>query len=254
MRFAAELPNECWQADVAHVAIAEGGAIEVLDIIDDHSRACVASRAFVRTRSTDVVRTLHKAAQRWGYPEAFLTDNGAIFTAAGRGDVGAMEPELLSLGIASKHSRPYHPQTCGRVERFHQSLKRYLARQDSVLTTKQLQVQLDAFVAYYNQARPHRAIARRTPAEAFAARERAHPTGPRIDCDGYRVRYDRVDKGGRVTLRYRGRLHHVGIGRAYRGWRVVLLVAGREVRIVTLDGVQLRRLKLDPTVDYQPMA
>jgi hypothetical protein len=233
-----------WRSPTAHR--------EVLNIVDDHSRICVASRAFVRTRSPDVVRTLHKAAQRWGYPEAFLTDNGAIFTAATRGGVGAMEPELLSLGIRSKHSRPYHPQTCGKVERFHQTLKRYLARQPTAETKKQLQATLDTFANYYNQQRPHRALGRRTPLEAFNVRQRATPRGPRINCDGYRVRHDRIDKSGRLTLRYRGHLHHIGIGRAYRGWRIVMLVAGREIRVLTLDGPQLRRLILDPTKDYQP--
>ena len=253
VRFAASLPNECWQADVTHVALADGTFCEVLNVIDDHSRACVESRAFHRTRSPDVVRALHRAAATWGYPEALLTDNGAIFTASARGGVGAMEAELLSLGIAAKHSRPYHPQTCGKVERFHQTLKRYLARQDPALTKKQLQAQLDRFVAYYNRRRPHRAIGRRTPAEAFAARERAYPRRAVIDCAGYRVRHDKIDKQGGVTLRYRGRLHHIGVGRAYRGWRVVLLVAGRDVRILTLDGSPLRHLVLDPTRDYQPM-
>jgi transposase InsO family protein len=253
-RFVAELPNECWQADVTHVVMADGTSLEVLNVIDDHSRACVESRAFVTTRSPDVVRALHRAGQRWGYPESFLTDNGAIFTASARGnDTGAMEPELLSLGIASKHSRPYHPQTCGKVERFHQTLKKFLAAQDPAVTKKQLQAQLDRFVAYYNEVRPHRGIGRRTPAEAFAARERAYPTRPRIDCAGYRVRHDRIDRAGRVTLRHQGRLHHIGIGNAYRGWRVVMLVAGLEVRVLDLDGNQLRRLVIDPTRDYQPM-
>ncbi|MBV8959241.1 MAG: IS481 family transposase [Actinobacteria bacterium] len=253
VRFCAELPNECWQADVTHVARADGGFFEVLNIIDDHSRLCVASRAFVTTRSPDVVRTMHRAAANWGYPERFLTDNGAIFTASARGGMAAMESELLSLGIAARHSRPYHPQTCGKVERFHQTLKKFLAKQDPVLTKKQLQHQLDRFVAYYNDIRPHRGVGRRTPAQAFSARERAYPTGPRIDTLGYRVRHDRVSKGGNVTLRYRGRLHHIGVGASYMGWRVILLVAGLEVRILSLDGSQLRRLTLDPTIDYQPM-
>ena len=108
-RFVAELPNECWQADVTHVEVADGVVFEVLNIIDDHSRLCVASRVFVSTRSPDVVRTLHRAAAQWGYPEKFLTDNGAIFTASKGGGVGDMEAELLWLGIASKHSRPYPP-------------------------------------------------------------------------------------------------------------------------------------------------
>ena len=253
VRFAAELPNECWQADVTHVALADGRHLEVLNVIDDHSRTCIASRAFVTTRSPDVVRTMHRAAARWGYPESFLTDNGAIFTASFRGGMAAMESELLSLGIASKHSRPYHPQTCGKVERFHQSLKKFLAKRDPATNKKQLQRQLDRFAVYYNEIRPHRGIGRRTPAEVFAARERAYPCGPRIETLGYRVRHDKVSKTGNVTLRYRGRLHHIGIGNPYKGWRVILLVAGREVRILTLDGTQLRRLTLDPSKDYQPM-
>jgi transposase InsO family protein len=253
IRFEAAFPNETWQADVTHVTVADDIVFEVLNVIDDHSRLCVASRAFVTTRSPDVVRTLHKAAATWGYPASFLTDNGRIFIASKDGDGGVMEAELFSLGIASKHSRPYHPQTQGKVERFHQTLKRFLAKQVPATTKKQLQSHLDLFVAYYNAERPHRAIGRRTPLEAFNARERALPTGPRIDATGFRVRHDKVDRGGSVTLRYRGELHHIGIGRAYAGWRVVLLVAGREVRVVGLDGSPLRHFILDPKKNYQAM-
>jgi transposase InsO family protein len=254
VRFEADLPNECWQADVTHVTVADGVTFEVLNIIDDHSRLCVESRAFVTARSPDVVRALHRAAQQWGYPEAFLTDNGAIFTSSSRGnDLGAMEPELLSLGIRSKHSRPYHPQTCGKVERFHQTVKKFLAKQDPATTKKQLQAQLDTFVAYYNTVRPHRALGRRTPAAAFAARQHAYPTGARIDTAGYRVRHDRIDPSGTITLRHAGRLHHIGIGMAFKRWRVVMLVAGLDIRVLDLDGNQLRRLTLDPNRDYQPI-
>lgn len=252
-RFEADLPNECWQADVTHVALADGSFVEVLNVIDDHSRLCVASRVFLTTRSPDVVRTLHRAAERLGYPASFLTDNGAIFTSRPRGGAGLFETELISLGIATKHSRPYHPQTCGKIERFHQTVKKHLAKQGPFETKKQLQVQLDRFATYYNHVRPHRAVGRRTPAEAFAAREHAFPTGARIDTTGYRVRHDRIDVKGAVTIRHKGRLHHIGVGAAYKGWRVVLLVAGLEIRVLTLDGIQLRRLKLDPTKDYQPI-
>ncbi len=162
-RFVAELPNECWQADVTHVEMADGRVAEVLNAIDDHSRVCVASRVFVNTRSPDVVRTLHRAASTWGYPANVLTDNGAIFTASKVGGLGAFEVELLALGIGSKHSRPYHPQTCGKVERFHQTMKKFLAQQDAAVSNKQLQHQLDRFVAYYNEVRPHRSLGRRTP-------------------------------------------------------------------------------------------
>ena len=253
VRFCADLPNECWQADVTHVEVADGVVLEVLNVIDDHSRLCIASRVFVSTRSPDVVRTLHRGAGQWGYPEKFLSDNGAIFTASKGGGVGDMEAELLSLGIASKHGRPYHPQTQGKVERFHQTMKKYLAKQDPATTKKQLQGQLDRFVTYYNTVRPHRALGRRTPAEVFTARDKSHPLGPRIETAGHRVRNDKVDKTGSVTLRYRGKLHHIGVGRPYAGWRVILLVAGRDIRILGADGSPLRQLVLDPDHDYQRM-
>ncbi len=251
-RFVAELPNETWQADMTHWSLKDGSVVEILNMIDDHSRLCVCSRAFVTVRSPDVVRSLHNAAATWGFPETFLSDNGAIFTAKHLKGVGAMEAELLSLGIGVKHSRPYHPQTCQKVERFHQTMKKYLAAQDPAETKKQLQAQLDRFVAYYNAA-PHRGINRKTPLQAFTARTRAYPTGPKIDVSGYRVRRDKVDRSGTVTLRFNSRLHHIGVGRPYAGKRVIMLVAGRHVSVIGLDGSPLRRLKLDPTKDYQPM-
>ena len=157
-----------------------------------------------------------------------LTDNGSIFTASARGGISAMETELLSLGIASKHSRPYHPQTCGKVERFHQTVKKWLTQQDPTTFTKQLQRQLEAFTNYYNQQRPHRALNRRTPTQAFAAHDETFPTRPLINTNGYLVRHDKIDKSGRVTLRRHGRLHHIGIGNSYRGWHIVMLIAGLE--------------------------
>jgi hypothetical protein len=233
---------------------AGGQVFEVLNIIDDHSRLCVASRAFVRVKGPDVVRSLHNAAARWGFPASLLTDNGLVFCTQRRHDLaGAVELELLALGIGAKHSRPYHPQTCGKVEGFHQTLKKFLANQEPAATKKQLQAQLERFAHYYNYLRPHRGVGRRTPGEVFAAREKACPTGPKIDVAGYRVRRDKVDQGGGVTLRYQGRLHHIGIGRAYKGWRVILLVAGRQVQVLDMDGSPLRRLTLDPTTDYQRM-
>ena len=118
-RFCADLPNETWQADVTHVTLANGLVFEVLNIIDDHSRLCVASRAFVTTKSSDVVRTFYKAAETLGFPQSFLTDNGLIFTSQARhGFAGAFEMELAGLGIHSKHSRPYHPQTSQRWRGF----------------------------------------------------------------------------------------------------------------------------------------
>lgn len=114
-RFEADFPNECWQADVTHVEGANGAVYEVLNIIDDHSRLAVASWAFVTTRATDVARILHSAGQKWGYPQRLLTDNGLIFTTQARHhDAGALELELLALGIESRHSRPTTPRPAAR--------------------------------------------------------------------------------------------------------------------------------------------
>jgi transposase InsO family protein len=250
-RFVAELPNETWQADMTHVELEGGMVYEVLNMIDDHSRLCVASRAMKTVKATDVVRVLHKAAENWGYPASFLSDNGLIFTTGRHHQVaGATEQELFALGIGAKHSRPYHPQTCGKVERFHQTMKKFLAAQD-ITSPKQLQRQLDRFVAYYNEERPHRGIGRKTPASVYAAREKARPSASFVKVGDRRLRFDRVDKAGRVTLRRRGRLHHIGVGRPYAGWRVAMLIADLDIEIVGVDGSPLRSLVLDPTKDYQ---
>ncbi len=164
---------------------------------------------------------------------------------------GAVEHELFALGIGSKHSRPYHPQTCGKVERFHQTMKKFLCAQEGLETSKQLQRAIDRFVEYYNTVRPHRGIARKTPLAQWSAGERAVPRTPRINIGGRRLRLDKVDKTGSVTLRHRGQLHHIGIGRPYAGWRVAMLIDGRNIEVVSLDGSPIRKLVLDPTNDYQ---
>jgi transposase InsO family protein len=250
-RFQADLPNECWQADVTHWTIAGGREVEILNIIDDHSRLLVASVAFAPTRATDVVETFHQAAVTWGFPASMLTDNGAIFTAEYRKGRCVMENELAALGIAFKHSRPYHPQTCGKVERFHQTLKKHLGKKRRARSLAQLQGQLDRFADYYNTTRPHRALGRRTPAEAFAARTKAVPTGS-AELEGHhRARRDRIDKTGKVTLRYRSKLLHIGVGRAHAGTRVRLLVDDLDVRVITEDGELLRHFMIDPSRSYQ---
>ena len=253
VRFAAELPNQRWQMDVTHVSLADGAEVEILNVIDDHSRLCVASIARRVTKAIDVVTTFHQAAGRYGYPASVLSDNGAIFTAEARHGVCVMESELLALGIRFTHSRAYHPQTCGKVERFHQTLKRYLAARDPTDTIPALQTQLDWFTDYYNTIRPHRALGRTTPAAAFRARTKAHPGNAPLRIPPHcRIRQDKVSAGN-ITLRYRSRLYHVAVGRRHEQTRVLILVADRDVRILTLDGELLRHLTLDPTRPYQPL-
>jgi transposase InsO family protein len=256
-RFEAGLPNELWQADITHWPLAGGSDAEILNIIDDHSRLLAASTTRAIFKATDVVAGLHTAMARHGRPERMLTDNGAVFTGLyrGRGWV-ALERELTALGVGLSHCRPYHPQTCGKVERLHQTLKKWLARQDPAATISGLQAQLDAFTAYYNTQRPHRAVGRRTPQTAWNARPRAIPArqGIRVS-EHFRVRRDRVDTDGKLTLRHSSRLHHIGIGRRYAGTKVLILARDLDIRIITQDdGELIRELTLDPTRNYQPQA
>jgi transposase InsO family protein len=256
-RFQAGLPNELWQADITHWPLADGGGTEILNIVDDHSRLLAGCTARAVFKAGDIVADLHLAMARHGRPERMLTDNAAVFTGSyrGRGWV-ALERELTALGIAHSHSRPYHPQTCGKVERLHQTLKKWLARQNPAATITGLQAQLDTFTAYYNNQRPHRAIGRRTPAAAWNARPRAMPSRQGIRVSGhFRVRRDRVDADGKLTLRHNSRLHHIGTGRRWSGTKVLILARDLELRIITQDdGELIRELTLDPSRDYQPQA
>ena len=253
IRFEASLPNECWQSDVTFYELAGGAKVEILNFLDDFSRVCVASKVLSTTASPDVVASLYTAGAIWGLPASLLTDNGAIYTASYRGGYSALESELFHLGITYKHSRPYHPQTCGKVERFHQTLKRFLGKQAKAETIEELQTQVDRFVAYYNDIRPHRAKGRMTPRAAFDARAKATPRKAEHSYTReLRVRHDKVDQHGTVTIRYKSKLHHIGMGRALNGTRVILLVAGLEIRALNEDGELLRHLTLDPSRDYQP--
>ena len=253
VRFAAEQPNERWQADITHWPLADGYDAEILNLIDDHSRLCVASTARPVFKGRDVDATFRHAAATYGDPASLLSDNGAVFTGRyrRRGRV-MLEVTLNERGILFTHSRPYHPQTCGKVERFHQTLKRWLTTQPPAPTIAELQAQLDRFRGYYNTVRPHRALGRRTPTEAYQARPKAIPTGTKLDDAGWRVRHDTVDAYGKLTLRHNSRLHHIGIGRHHARKPVLILIKDRHVRITAPNGEVLRDFNLDPTRDYQP--
>lgn len=250
-RFESDLPNECWQSDMTHWHLEGERPAEIVNFIDDHSRAVLASVAVPVATAACVVRIFFDAVARYGLPRSVLSDNGAIFTAAYRGAHTGLEIELAALGVTFKHGKPYHPQTQGKIERYHQTLKKWLRKQDPAGSLAALQAQIDRFVHIYNEERPH--VARGCPPmQAWRALDKAT-----AEIDGQplvahtKVRHDVVDKAGRFTLRYRSRLHHVGVGRAHRGKRILVLVADLDVRVISEGGELLRHLVLDPSVDYQ---
>ena len=252
IRFEAMLPNETWQLDSTPWQLADGSPVEILNFLDDKSRLALASACFPTLKADDVVRVFYSASNTFGLPASLLSDNAAVFTGRSRRGKVLLELELERLGILFKHSTPYHPQTCGKVERFHQTLKRFLRKQPAARTLAELQFQLDAFCEYYNSRRPHRALNRQTPLAVFNSLIKARPAQPPAATD-HRVRRDKIDSTGKVTLRYLGRLHHIPVGTAHKNRKVRLLVAGPDVRIITDDGELIRALTLDPTRIYHPL-
>ena len=173
--------GERWQADFTHWSLADQTHVEILDWLDDHSRYAISVTAHIRVTGPIVGDEFRKATAAHGIPYSTLTDNGMVFTtrlAGGKGGRNALEAELHHLGVIQINSTPNHPTTCGKIERFHQTLKRWLARQPRAHTIAELQTQLDAFVDEYNHRRPHCSLPHK--ATPYTARPKAAP-GQRLD-------------------------------------------------------------------------
>jgi transposase InsO family protein len=234
IRFAAAAPNEVWQSDFTHWRLADGTGVEICSWLDDHSRYLLGCTAFGRVSGDDVVATFTAAGDEHGWPAATLTDNGSVYTSRFTGGRNGFEYLLAYLGIRQKNGAPGHPQTQGKIERFHQTLKRWLGHQPAPRTLAELQAQLDAFRVAYDEHRPHRAIGRVTPGEAYRATPKARAAGSRAG-GHFRLRYDTADGAGRITLRRAGRLHHLKVGAAHARRRVLAIVDERDVTVVALD-------------------
>lgn len=234
--------------------------MEILTWLDDHSRLALSVTAHPRVTGSVVVDKFRKTVALHGVPASTLTDNGMVFTTrfsggSLRGTPGrnGLEHELRRLGVVQKNSRPNHPTTCGKVERFQQTLKNWLRAQPvQPATVEELQRLVDAFVDEYNNRRPHRSLAQHaTPATAYHARPKASP-GDRSSDTHQRLRRDRIDETGKITLRYQGRLYSIGIGRTHARTNVLVLVQDLQIRIINAaTGELLRELVLDPTRRYQ---
>lgn len=258
IRFQAELPNQMWQADFTHYRLADGTDTEILTWLDDHSRYALHVSAHPRVTGPIVRDAFRDAVAIHGVPAATLTDNGMVFTtrlSGGRGGRNALEHELRRLHVIQKNSTPNHPTTCGKVERFQQTMKNWLRAQPAQpASLSNLQTLIDTFTQVYNQRRPHRSLPHQaTPAAVYTALPKALPATSRDHDTHTRVRHDRIDSTGVVTLRTAGRLHHIGIGRTHTGTHVIMLVNDLHVRVINaVTGELLRELIIDPTRDYQP--
>lgn len=251
IRFEADLPNECWQADFTHIPLADGTHVEVLLFLDDHSRYLISATAHKRVTGPIVVTTFRAACTIHGTPQSTLTDNGLVFTTRFRGGPNGFEVLLANLGITQKNGSPNHPQTQGKVERLNATIKKWLTARPPAAALSDLQQLLDQFTDYYNHHRKHRSLNRRRPAEVYAARAKATPD--HNTSGHFRIRDDKVHASGSVTLRRGGRMHHIKLGMEHAGTHVRMLIHDLHVIVINQEtGEIIRELTIDPTKDSQP--
>ena len=181
-RFEADQPNGCWQSDFTHWALVGGADAEIINWLDDHSRYLLGCSAWAPVTGKVVVDTFLQARNIYGLPASALTDNGRVCTARFGGGRNAFEYLLAAPGITQKNGQPGHPQTQGKVERFHQTQKRWLAQQPPAATLGGLQRQPGVFREHYNEHRPSRAVQRSVPGQGLPgtaqSRTRWRPVRP----------------------------------------------------------------------------
>lgn len=245
-RFEAPFPNECWQIDAMDWVIATG-PVKVLNILDDHSRVATRSRGVIEATSEAAWSTFSEASQRWGLPAGVLSDNGLCFSGKLRGFEVYFEAKLRDAGVRPITGRPYHPQTTGKVERFQQTLKRWLRRQPLAADLEEFQAQLDEFCWIYNYERPHQGIGRVTPISRWEASARSGPSGP-LPHPRYGVRSEViVNTAG--CARVDAYIIHVGVEWVHA---TATVIRDGSYATVFIAGRLVRHLKIDPSRSYQP--
>jgi transposase InsO family protein len=246
-RFTFSRPNECWQSDWTGWALAEGAPVAIAGTLDDHSRYVPALQAEPGDASGALVWSVLLAAiAECGIPSMSLTDNGFVYTGKWRGFEATFEVNLRALGTVTINSTPFHPQTCGKIERFWQTLKKWLRAQDAPATIDELNELLEQFRNYYNHQRPHRALRGATPAEAFAATGKARPADWPLPAPVLVTRHTVDDKSGRLFVPP----YVVNVGLRWAGHLCDSIRDG--THIVIFSGATLvRELTAEPTRRYQ---
>ncbi len=245
-RFVWPHPNDVWQIDATRWVLADHQEIWIMDLLDDHSRTALAARVCTGPTAEAAGEAFSEAVSRYGVPVHCLSDRGLCFTGPRREDQHRFASLLRALGVTQLLAAPHHPQTCGKLERFHQTLKRHLATEPLAQSPEELQTQLDGFLDCYNHQRPHRALGGATPAEAFRATPRSQPeTAPLPPPD--RVGRLLVNRTGAIS--WEG--YQIGVGLAYAGEQILVIGHGLEVSLHGRNG-PIRRLLIDPERRYQP--
>lgn len=251
-RFEALQPNETWQSDFTHWRLADGSDVEILNWLDDHSRMLLSCKVFRPVYGTDVVETFKECVNEYGPPYSTLTDNGTVYTARFVKGRNQFEYLLRTLGVKQKNGSPGHPQTQGKIERFHQTQKRWLSQQPKCENMAELQLQLNEFTEIYNTKRPHKALGLRTPSQAYEATVKAEPEGNGVTAH-FRVRFDVVDQFGKVSIRRASKMHHLGMGIIHARTPVMILIDEEIVTVTQLKtGEVLTTHVIEESRSYWP--
>jgi transposase InsO family protein len=246
IRFEWPHPNDAWQIDATAWVLADGHKVWIMDLIDDHSRLVPIALACSGPTAEAAWEAFSGASGRYGLPAHVMSDNGTCFTARfTSGGENDFESDLRALGIGQILSSPGHPQTCGKLERFHQTLKTWLTQQAPTQTLGQLQTQLDTFLDYYNQHRPHRALGGDTPHQRWQATPPAQP-GPPLPTNP-RASLHQVDHSGICSWR----TYSIGIGQDHKHQTVLIIARGDQLSIFGPAGL-IRTLTINPNRRYQP--
>jgi transposase InsO family protein len=246
-RFTFSRPNECWQSDWTQWTLANGSPVAIAGTLDDHSRYLPALRAGPGDATGELVWSVMVAGiTECGIPSMSLTDNGFVYTGKWRGFEAAFEANLRALGTVTINSTPFHPQTCGKIERFWQTLKKWLRAQQVPATVDELNELLEQFRGYYNHHRPHRALRGSTPAEAFQATHKARPAQRPLPQPVFVNRQIVSPASGNLTVGP----YLVNVGRRWSGHTCDTICDGDY--IVIFSGTTIvRELTADPNHRYQ---
>jgi transposase InsO family protein len=226
IRFERERPNDLWQMDFkGEFPLVGGGKCYPLTVLDDRSRFSLCVRACDGTKGSGVKEALTAVFRRYGLPRELLTDNGTPWAVSpDRSSHTRLSAWLMRLDVKPIRGRPYHPQTQGKEERFHRTLKAEVLRGRQFETHREVQTSFDAWREIYNHERPHEALGMQTPASRYEISRRSFPESlPPIEYGpGDVVR--RTNSDGSISFRGRRRR----IGEAFAGEPVALRPTGED--------------------------
>jgi transposase InsO family protein len=248
-RFSYARPRDCYQIDATEVELAGGAKAVVFDVLDDCSRTLVACHAAHSETAQAAITAIRAAIAGYGAPAIVLSDNGAAFTSrlTQPGTISSFTRTLHEHGIHPVNASPYHPQTCGKVERHHQTLKQWLRTQPTPATIHALQHLLERYRHYYNTQRPHGALPHRaTPQQTWQrAPSLGGPASLPIQTDAT-VHRRPVHDNGAISIA----TNTTSVGRAHAGTTVTAIRNGDHIIIYTADGQPIGHLHLDRTKRY----